>query len=106
MINARSETAATKPAYRSSFRARRCLIVADGFYEWQARDGRKQPGRASPRRSTATSSTATGSCWGEGVGHKRRFLASHSGVKSIARPSRLITPPLIIWIMIAAVAIG
>lgn len=42
-INARSETAATKPAFRSSFRARRCLIVADGFYEWQARDGRKQP---------------------------------------------------------------
>lgn len=43
MINARSETAATKPAFRSSFRARRCLIVADGFYEWQARDGKKQP---------------------------------------------------------------
>lgn len=43
MSNARSETAATKPAFRSSFRARRCLIVADGFYEWQARDGKKQP---------------------------------------------------------------
>jgi putative SOS response-associated peptidase YedK len=43
MANARSETAAAKPAFRSSFRARRCLIVADGFYEWQARDGRKQP---------------------------------------------------------------
>lgn len=43
MTNARSETAATKPAFRSSFRARRCLIVADGFYEWQARDGKKQP---------------------------------------------------------------
>lgn len=43
MINARSETAAIKPAFRSSFRGRRCLIVADGFYEWQPRDGRKQP---------------------------------------------------------------
>jgi putative SOS response-associated peptidase YedK len=43
MTNARSETAATKPAFRASFRSRRCLIVADGFYEWQARDGRKQP---------------------------------------------------------------
>lgn len=43
MANARSETAASKPAFRSSFRARRCLIVADGFYEWQARGGRKQP---------------------------------------------------------------
>ena len=43
MANARSESVATKPAFRSSFRARRCLIVADGFYEWQARDGTKQP---------------------------------------------------------------
>ena len=36
MINARVETAASKPAYRSSFRRQRCLILADGFYEWQA----------------------------------------------------------------------
>jgi putative SOS response-associated peptidase YedK len=43
MANARSESVATKPAFRSSFRARRCLLVADGFYEWQAHDGRKQP---------------------------------------------------------------
>ncbi len=43
LVNARSETAATKPAFRSALRARRCLVVADGFYEWQAREGRKQP---------------------------------------------------------------
>ncbi len=35
MINARAETVAAKPAYRSAFRYRRCLIAADGFYEWQ-----------------------------------------------------------------------
>ena len=40
MINAVSETAATKPAFRSAFRRRRCLVLADGFFEW--RKERKQ----------------------------------------------------------------
>lgn len=43
LINARAETAATKPAYRAAWRQRRCLVPADGFYEWQNRDGKKQP---------------------------------------------------------------
>lgn len=43
MANARSETAATKPSFRRAFRSRRCLVVADGFYEWQKTDGKKQP---------------------------------------------------------------
>ena len=44
MINARSETAPEKPSFRRAFRERRCLVLADGFYEWRRTDSNgKQP---------------------------------------------------------------
>jgi len=43
LINARAESVADKPAFRAAFRRRRCLVVADGFYEWQRTGVKKQP---------------------------------------------------------------
>jgi len=42
LINARAETVLAKPAFRNAMRRRRCLIPADGYYEWQVSDGRKR----------------------------------------------------------------
>ncbi|MCJ7829957.1 MAG: SOS response-associated peptidase, partial [Desulfobacterales bacterium] len=43
LINARAETVAAKPSFRQAFQKRRCLILADGFYEWKGPKGQKQP---------------------------------------------------------------
>lgn len=48
-INARRETVADKPAFRSAYQRRRCLVPADGYFEWQQAGGRKQPWYLSDR---------------------------------------------------------
>lgn len=48
-LNARSETVAQQPAFRHAFAAQRCLVPANGFYEWQPQGGKKQPYYFRPR---------------------------------------------------------
>lgn len=43
LINARAETVSEKPSFRDAFKRRRCLIIADGFYEWRKEGTKKQP---------------------------------------------------------------
>jgi putative SOS response-associated peptidase YedK len=43
LINARAESVHEKPSFKEAFRKRRCLVIADGFYEWQRKDGKRIP---------------------------------------------------------------
>ena len=63
MINARAETVAEKPAFRDALRKRRCLILADGFYEWQRTGAAKRPMRAVMRSGEPFAFAGLWSTW-------------------------------------------
>ncbi len=62
-INARAETVAEKPAFRDSFTGRRCLIPADGFYEWQVRPKGKLPHYVHPSGGGAVAFAGLWASW-------------------------------------------
>jgi putative SOS response-associated peptidase YedK len=62
-INARSETAASKPAFRSAFKHRRCLIPASGFFEWEKKGKAKQPYLFSLRGGGPFAFAGLWECW-------------------------------------------
>jgi putative SOS response-associated peptidase YedK len=62
-INARSETVNEKSTFRAAFRKRRCLILADGRFEWQAQAGRKQPFYFRPRDGKPVAFAGLWDCW-------------------------------------------
>ncbi len=63
MINARAETVAEKPAFRTAFRQRRCLIPADGFYEWRKTPDGKQPWHIRMRDGGLFAFAGLWECW-------------------------------------------
>ena len=76
MINARAETVRSKPSFRSAFRSRRCLILADGFYEWKTlAEGGKQPYHIQMRDG---SPFAFAGLWEQWVGNSGETIESCS----------------------------
>jgi putative SOS response-associated peptidase YedK len=70
MINARADTVTTKPAFKNAFKQRRCLIPADGFYEWKKIGSDKQPYRILLRDEKIFSMAGLWEAWNSPDGEK------------------------------------
>jgi putative SOS response-associated peptidase YedK len=80
MINARLETAAEKPAFRDALVARRCLLPADGWYEWQARpDGSRQPHFLAPPDGQVIALAGLWEVWWDAEGRPLRSATIVTG---------------------------
>src|SRR5690625_7629498 len=66
MINARSETLAEKPSFREPFRTQRCVVPANGFYEWQTSSEGKLPWYITPRQEELMSIAGLYEIWNSG----------------------------------------
>ena len=70
MINARAETVAEKPAFRNALRRRRCLVIADGFYEWQRTGAHRKPMRVVMRSGEPFAFAGLWSVWKDPDGNR------------------------------------
>ena len=87
LINARSETAGEKPSFRDSLRRRRCLVAADGFYEWRRHGRAKQPWLI--RRPDGLPFAFAG-LWDRWVPHDGEVIESFTILTT--RPNELLAP--------------
>src|SRR3712207_350882 len=97
MINARAETVATSPAFAPSFAKRRCLVPADGWYEWVREAGTKQAYFMTPREGGVLAFAGVWAVWGSG---EQRLLtcsvittAAVGGLASVHDRMPLALPP-------------
>lgn len=80
MINARAETAADRPAFRAALAARRCLLPADGWYEWQARpDGARVPHYLAPADAGPLAFAGLWETWWDAAGRPLRTATILTG---------------------------
>jgi putative SOS response-associated peptidase YedK len=80
MINARLETVADKPAFRDALAARRCLVPADGWYEWAARpDGSRQPHYLAPPGGDVLAFAGLWETWRDAEGRQLRTVTIVTG---------------------------
>lgn len=90
LINARAETVAAKPSFRAAFAKRRCLIPADGFYEWRSEDGHKQPFRIGFADGRGFAMAGLWEHWtapdGEGAGELQSVAVITTGANRKLRP--------------------
>jgi putative SOS response-associated peptidase YedK len=76
LINARQETVASKPAFRKAYQRRRCLLPADGYYEWQVDGGRKQPWFLSARDGEPLAMAGLYEVWSAAEGAARLWTCT------------------------------
>jgi len=98
LINARAETIATKPAFRTAFaRGRRCLVAADGFYEWKkSGNGLKQPWRITMKGGAPFAFAGLWENWRDPAGHWiRTFTIITTEPNELMRPIHIRMPVII-----------
>lgn len=87
MINARAETVASKPAYREAFQKKRCILPADGFYEWKKNDHGKQAMRIRLKSHSVFSLAGLYETWTAPNGEKRNTCTVLT-----TRPNEIVAP--------------